>query len=806
VSKNEFLRSAPKKRNRAVIFDLSNLIIPVMVVIIGIIVASQTFARLIRYDPAYTGAPVYITTRTFFSLPKGYRFYNPGAVALAILSSPFDERVNAVLFQTYFPLIASSAVAVAVFFVVSALRGHGLNKNDNLYGSARWGTEKDLEAFGLTRDIGVALAQFHKAKVGFKVNPENASVSLTLKKAAPLVCHAGGTNTLLVAPTRSGKGVGSVIPTCLRFPGSIIVFDPTGENYNLTAGYRFKFSHVLKFSPLSKETLRFNPLEEVSLDEQAFADAGLVLGNLFEEPKGGNDGTSAFFDNNAKDLLIGVIIHILSSNRYESDMKNLGGVLSVISQAAGQINGNGDEKSIGEALLNEMKESVHYDKHGNASAALHKIVENAANRCLGQNPKVRSDVFSTVFSKLNLFEDPNIAYVTGRSDFKLSDFYDSDIPISLYLTVPFSDITRIAPVFKTLINFMLAKFSRGETSYGEIKMKHNLLFLLDEFPVLGAFPFLSKTMGILAGYGITFYIIVQALNQIIDLYGQNHTFLDNCKTVMVYAPGKLEDAKMFSEMIGKRSVVKENISTSGSRYAAALNNINESSQEVAVELLNPDELMKLPPSNALVLNQGMPAYIAKKIVYYMDARFKDKAYSTRNIQKTARIPLVTLPLAKGEKTLFLPNPFAPKKNVTARTGFPPPSRSALLAGIRDPNQGLPSQRRKSLTVGGKPSVKALPSVPPPPAAAQPNLPPPQTATPPGIPDALRPERTPPPLSAPLKEQLSRLFGEEEPPSTDEEEPFFLALPQPPHYEYEALRKNSVSHLSSIPLNEVPLNE
>jgi hypothetical protein len=73
--KNEFLRRRPGRRNRKVIFDLSNLIIPVIIVTIGIIAAAQTYARLANYDPLYTGAPAYVTTRRFFSLPPGYRFY-----------------------------------------------------------------------------------------------------------------------------------------------------------------------------------------------------------------------------------------------------------------------------------------------------------------------------------------------------------------------------------------------------------------------------------------------------------------------------------------------------------------------------------------------------------------------------------------------------------------------------------------------------------------------------------------------------------------------------------------------------------
>jgi type IV secretion system protein VirD4 len=685
--RNEFLRARPAQKTRNVLFDLSNLIIPVILVLIGLMLFTQTYAKLTGYNPVYTGQPVYVTKDKFLFLPRGYPFFNPGVVFVIITSKPFDKVINAVLFQSLFPFFVCVGFAVLLFFVVSAVRGYGLNKSDNLYGSARWGNEKDLKKFGLTQKLGVVLAEFQKAEVLAKVNPENASISLNLKKPAPLVCHAGGTNTLMIAPTRSGKGVGSIIPTCLNFPGSMIIFDPKGELFFTTAGFRQKFSRILKFSPISKDTVCFNPLEEVELDEQAFADIGLILANMFEEPKQGNDGTSSFFDNMAQDLLTGLIFHVLSSDRYPKEQKNLNGVLSILSQAASQnTDEEGNEVGAGDALLHEMMESKHYDKDGKESEYISRIISNAASRCLGQHSKVRSDTFSTVFSKMRLFEDPYIAYVTGHSDFKLQDFYDSDASVTLYLTVPFSDITRIAPVFKLLINFILNKFSRGEATYGELKLKNRILFLLDEFPVLGAFPFLSKTLGILAGYGINFYIVVQALNQIVDLYGQHHTFLDNCKTICVYAPGKIEDARSFTEMIGKESVVKESLSASGSRYAVAFNNLNASSQEVARDLMNPDELLKLPPDEALILNQGMPAYIAKKVVYYQDPRFCNNAYSRRKIRAPKKILGIPIPFLYGEKTVT--------------TGFAPP---AAREELEREAAGLPSNLKKTKTATALPT-------------------------------------------------------------------------------------------------------
>jgi type IV secretion system protein VirD4 len=666
-NRNEFLRGKPGKKSRRLRFDLFNLALPLLLFLAGLFLFAQNYALWTGYNPVYTGEPLFLSG---FALPLTaphlapgstpaapvysgsaadagplevlsagrdvrvvYPVYNPGLCFLYILAHPFDAKVQTAFYKGIIPFLISALAALLLFFIISALRGRH-DKGEKLYGSARWADEKDLARFGLCQENGVVLAQQRKALVDFAVNPANASVSLKLRRAAPLLCHSGGTNTLMIAPTRSGKGVSSVIPTCLSFPQSMIIYDPKGELWQATAGFRSQFSHVLKFSPLSYDTLRFNPLEEIELDEQAFADTGLILNNMFGDSgaKGGDDNT-AFFNNSAKDFLTGLILHVLSCGFYTSESKNLAGILAILSQAAAQTSDAlGNEVGAADALLHEMLDYPHFDKSGRECAYLHEIVCGAANRSLGQNAKVRQDVFSTIFSKMALFQDPYIRYVTGASDFRLDDFYDSASPLSLYLTVPWSDIGRIAPVFKVLINFILNKFSRGEAGYssggsggsGGKRLKNRILFLLDEFPTLGHFPFIAQSMGILAGYGITFYIIVQALNQIVDIYGANHSFLDNCKTVCLFAPGKLEDAKMFSAMIGQESVVKESISSSGYRFSLALNNLNASSQEVGRNLINPDELMKLPPSDAVIYNQGMPPYMAKKLVYYQDARFKRK--------------------------------------------------------------------------------------------------------------------------------------------------------------------------------------
>ena len=230
---------------------------------------------------------------------------------------------------------------------------------------------------------------------------------------------------------------------------------------------------------------------------------------------------------------------------------------------------------------------------------LHPVIQSIGNQQLARADRERSSVFSTAVRAVQTFKDPLIRRNTSESDFTLEDFADSANPISLYLTVPYSDIDRLSSLLRLLISFVIRRFAEGETRYGEVKLKNRILFLLDEFPILGSFPFLEKTMGLLTGYGMSFLVICQSLQQIIKLYGPNNSFLEHCKTWITYAPGDLNSAKTFSEVTGKESIWKKSISTSGSKFSVGLSHLNLSGNEVERNLINPDEIMRLPPTDLL---------------------------------------------------------------------------------------------------------------------------------------------------------------------------------------------------------------
>ncbi len=643
--KEEFSRLDPDSSHKIYWLAILNWLVPISLVIVGLFITTQKFAPMMNYDPEVIGKPIFVSR-------NGYRVYNPLIFIIGMMKYAFNDSYSYYFFQAIPPTFICLVSAV-LLFVLTSIFVNSHQKNQHIHGTARFATRKDLKKYGLLQKYGVVCGELSEARVNYKIDAEKASLTLHCKKPAPLVCHSGRTNTLLIAPTRSGKGVSCIIPTLLNYGipiykwikkkilffkikvrkevsgrGSVVVFDPKGENYAATAGYRSKFSRVIPFRPLdpNNNTAHYNPIWEIpNSPSEAFSWAD-TIGEIFfggDSAKAASDGATQYFNNTARDIFSGVVMHVRFSKDIPWKDKNLATVLHVFSSATNEENKSEDEEnSKGPGW--EMLESMIKADHGNEK--IHQLIVEAANRSKIQTPKERASTYSTVFSKISLFQDPLLANATSYSDFSVDDFINSKNGISLYLIVPYNHIKRISPVFRMIITFMIKKFSAGETNANEVKLKIPCLFLLDEFPVLGYFPDIAMNAGILAGYGVTFFIVCQALNQLIDVYGENHPFLDHCKTIILYAPGSLKDARTFSESIGNRSVLLDNISASGNKYQVGFNNISRSSQETSTSLINPDELMKLEFSRAIIMNQGMPPYKGKKVVYYEDPRFKNKAF------------------------------------------------------------------------------------------------------------------------------------------------------------------------------------
>jgi type IV secretion system protein VirD4 len=601
---NEFRRDRPHKSG-AFTFSLLHKIVPLVICLLSLVISTQFLADRLGYDPSILGYP-------WFILNNYYPIYYPFLMFPLIIRGigTDDQILGKIIFDSTMILVIGIFTGVMVYFILSWTRT-AMSRKQNIHGTSRWAAARDIKAIGLFEDAGVVIGQQEDAKVDYAM--VNGSVKLSLRRPSRILRHSGQTSTIMFAPTRSGKGVSSVIPTCIDYPHSLITIDPKGENFNMTAGWRRKFSHVLRLSPVSKDTLQFNILDELG-EECAYRDASMIADILTSPADGKVDGGSKHWTDTAKDLITGTILHVKFSDYPD---KSLYGVLNFLSQAGGSGGDTGEEDR-GLALLDSMINACH------SSAEIHEIVCNVAQRNRARPPDERGSVFSTAVTALQIFEDPLVRGCSSSSDFCLNDFKVSEHPLSLYITVPFPDLDRLSSFIRIIVTFILRKFSQDEVQFGAQKLKHPILFLIDEFPTLGTFTALETMMGILAGYGITFYLICQSPSQIYRLYGEHTTIFDHCKFIMTYAMSDPKGAEMFSKMTGVESVTFSNVSKSGSRYEAGMNHINISEQTQQRNLMNADEIQHLPANQLIIFPQGSPAIIAKKNVYYADPRYKDK--------------------------------------------------------------------------------------------------------------------------------------------------------------------------------------
>ncbi|MDR1362653.1 MAG: type IV secretory system conjugative DNA transfer family protein [Spirochaetaceae bacterium] len=611
--KDEFLRRDPASVKSEQLRAGINKVMVVLLMLIGVWASTQYFAYLVYYTEEWAGRPFYII-RNIPVMKIDYPLYPPWQILLwaARYWHPRFEEIHPYLGRAGYPMVIICSTGVIVYTILTFMRGF-LSRAENIYGTARWGTKKDIAEAGLLgKKGGVILGELADAELSASRNPVSNLTSLHLRKASGVLSQPGTYNVLLAAPTRSGKGVSSVIPTLLSYPGSVIALDFKAENFNLTSGFRSKFSKIYRYAPVGDGGHHFNPMMEIRGGMDSFADANLIA-DILTTPaagKGKSEGNADHFRIAALEFLTSAIIHCLTSDWAD---KSLPGVASFLAQV------NPEKPDDPQFIYKQMIEGAH------CSAEAHRqVVEGAGNQAKRPD-KEGASVLSTVNNALAVFKDTRIRENSKDSEFSLGEFESSDVPISLYLTVPNSDRDRIAPLIRMFILLMSRKFSSGETQASDRKLKIPILFILDEFDKLGKYDELHTNMGIHNGYGIHYFLIIQSLHQLTDLYGREHSFLAHCQNTILFAPGEFESAKLISEMIGKKSVKIKNVSNSGSMFSTSLDNMSLSAQEQAVDLINPDEAMKMSLDQMILLSQGRPPYRGKKCVYYEDARFKEKA-------------------------------------------------------------------------------------------------------------------------------------------------------------------------------------
>ncbi|ATG46094.1 putative protein VirD4 (plasmid) [Phaeobacter piscinae] len=451
------------------------------------------------------------------------------------------------------------------------------------HGSARFANRKELKKLERSKgqdDAGLLIGR----------NPHTGR----------LLRYDGPAHLITLAPTRAGKGVGTVIPNLLAAERSVLVIDPKGENARIAGEARRRFGtvHVLDpFEVSGHPSACYNPLDRLtphSLD--LGEDAASLTEALVMDPPG--QVTEAHWNEEAKAILGGLIMFCVCHE--DRDRRSLATVREYLTLPPEKLR----------ALLELMQDS---DEAGG-------LIARAANRFLGKADREAASVLSNAQRHTHFLDSPRIAKCLARSDFAFSDLRHRIT--SVFLVLPPNRMDAYSRWLRLLVSQALQDIARDaerpqNASEGRSeRLTAPALFLLDEFAALGRLEAVERAMGLMAGYGLQLWPILQDMSQLKDLYGERAgTFIANAGVQQVFGVNDFETAKWLSQMIGQETAGFQTDSFKPGDGPSFSNNLT------GRDLLTPDEIMQLPPKRQLLRVQGQATAVAQKLRYYADPEF-----------------------------------------------------------------------------------------------------------------------------------------------------------------------------------------
>ncbi|MCR5943446.1 type IV secretory system conjugative DNA transfer family protein [Ochrobactrum sp. XJ1] len=442
---------------------------------------------------------------------------------------------------------------------------------DDTHGSARFATNKEVAP--LTRsNSGLLIGRDPKSK--------------------SLMRYDGPAHLLTMAPTRTGKGVGTIIPNLLTADRSVICIDPKGENAKIAGRAREKFGPVHVLDPFSVTGMRsaaFNPLDtldpaslDVAEDASTLADA-----LVFDEP--GMAG-EAHWNEEAKALIAGLLLKIVAVE--SPGRRHLGTLREYLTVSPETFT----------ALLKRMQDS---DEAGG-------LIARAANRHLGKSDREAAGVLSAAQRHTHFLDSPRMTTALSRSDFRFADLKHGNMTV--FLVLPPDRLSTYSRWLRLLVSQSLLDMARDPA-----KPAVPVLYLLDEFASLGHLAPVERAMGLMAGYGVQLWPILQDVHQLRATYGQRAgTFLSNAGVLQVFGINDHDSARLVSDLLGQETVVFQ---TMARALDSEKSGISYSQQHTARPLLTPDEVRNLPAHGQLLFLAGQRPIIAGKLAYYVDPEF-----------------------------------------------------------------------------------------------------------------------------------------------------------------------------------------
>lgn len=554
----------------------------------------------------------------------------------------------------FFGFLVGVGVGIALLFPFSF-------SPPTTFGSARWARADDLAEAGLFADTAPAARITHP---GFSLGvfPVPGRTRRDPPVLRPLA-YRGDRHLLTVAPTRSGKGVSAIIPNLLTYPGSALVVDPKGENARITAEARAKLGHAIRImdpwglvaDDLGMMPASLNPMDWLDPDDPDLIENGMILADALVLK---SSGDSKFWDEEAKAMLMGLILYV-ATDEDEQERRTLARVRDLLTLSGKDIK-----------LLFERMSTSPID-----------AVATSGNRALQKDDKTLANVLASAQAHTHFLDSPRMRRSLETGDFDFASLKDQKITI--YLVLPADRLETFGRWLRLLIQQAITENARNI----EHKPAAPILFMLDELPALGSLTMVEQAYGLMAGFGMQLWGIVQDISQLERIYGNGwQTFIANSGVVQYFGSRDEATASYFSKLAGVTTLqsISQSVSHAVSSAVNGGSTTTTTGETVAPaqrHLVYPDELMRMAKDKQLLFVENLPAISARKVEWFSDPTLKLLGKA------------IGAPITAPEPALPPPSPQTPAPIATAR---PVEASPAFPLGIIRPGAFEREQRERRL--------------------------------------------------------------------------------------------------------------
>lgn len=463
-----------------------------------------------------------------------------------------------------------------ILFFTWRINRNAANRTSELLGSARFGDRADVRKLEANGDLLIGRSA----------------------TSGKLLRYDGAAHLLTMAPTRSGKGVGTIIPNLLLLDRSVICIDPKGENARVTARARDAKGPVWCLDPFGvsgRTPARYNPLDRLDPTSLDLAeDANTLAGALVHDAPG--QSGDAHWNEEAKALIAGLILHTVvhepaDRRRAGDGARQADAGPCRLCRAARRYAGQRWRRRPDRPRRQSPARQVR-------SRSRRRAVVGATPYPLSRQPAHRRQHRGVGF---------HVRGIEGR------DRHGVPVPAAR----PARYLCALAP----------AAGEPGRHRYGAIDRPPSrpVLFLLDEFAALGRLEPVERAMGLMAGYGLQLWPILQDMHQLKANYGERAgTFMSNAGVIQAFGINDHATAELLSKTLGDTTLEYDTVSTSrgigwGEHRAGPSESV--SAHVTARRLATPDEIMRMRPDQLLLLRQGEHPLPVEKIRYYDQREF-----------------------------------------------------------------------------------------------------------------------------------------------------------------------------------------